>query len=47
MEIPGNKPSLLGEILNSAASSIYFTERARRGGYFHHISTLYILLFSY
>jgi hypothetical protein len=47
MEIPGNKPSpprragTLGEIFNSAASSIYFTERARRGGYFYRISLYY------
>ena len=41
MEIPGNKPSRLDEILNSAASSIYFTERS--AVYFNSISIVFLL----
>ena len=43
MEIPGNKPSRLGEILNSAASSIYFTEQS--AVYFYCISIVFLLYF--
>jgi hypothetical protein len=36
---PGNKPSKLGEIVNPAAISTYFTERS--GVYFYSISTVF------
>ena len=41
MEIPGNKPSRLGEIVDSAKRPIYFTERS--AVYFNSISIVFLL----